>query len=190
MTKKAVQQEDYFHWTLEQYHQLAEANILREEDRIELLNGQIVNISPIGKLHAAAVRRIDKLLEKILGDEFLISTQNPISLAINDTEPQPDLVVLKPRTDFYATQHPGPEDILLLIEVADSTLEKDRSMKMPLYAQAGIVACWLVNLSEQKVEIYTEPSAKGYANIRIYREGDSIESDLLGMVKVDRVLGI
>jgi Uma2 family endonuclease len=189
MTQIAVQQRDFFHWTLEQYHQLAEANILQEEDQTELLNGQIVYISPIGKLHAAAVRRIDKLLQKILGDDALISTQNPISLPINDSEPQPDLVVLKPRADFYASQHPGPEDIYLLIEIADSTLDKDRSQKIPLYAQAGVIECWLVNLSEQNIEVYTAPSPKGYNNIRIHRQGDSIESDFLGKIKVERVLG-
>jgi Uma2 family endonuclease len=123
-----------------------------------------------------------------LGDQVLISTQNPISIALNDSEPQPDLAVLKPRADFYAAHHPNPEDVCMIIEVADSSVEKDRSLKIPLYAQASIPECWLVNLNEQYVEVYTEPAPKGYRNIRICREGEWIESPFLGRVEVDRVL--
>lgn len=188
MTSKAKIGAEIFRWSLDQYHQLAEANVLPEEARTELLNGEIIYMSPIGKLHAACVRRIDKLLQKLLGDRVLISTQNPISIALNDSEPQPDIAVLQPRADFYAAKHPAPEDVHLIIEIADSSVEKDRTLKIPLYAQANIPECWLVNLNEQSVEVYTEPDFKGYRNIRICREGDYIDSIFLGKIEVNKVI--
>lgn len=188
MTKNVAASTEVFHWTIEQYHRLAEANILTDDDKTELLDGQIIYMSPIEKLHAAAVRRLDKLLQKTVGDAFLISTQNPISIFFNDSEPQPDLVLLKPKADFYASNHPAPDDIYLVIEVADSTLDKDRALKIPIYAKAGIQECWLINLIDQNIEVYTEPSPKGYRNMQIRQEGEWIESAVTGRILVDQVL--
>lgn len=98
------------------------------------------------------------------------------------------MVLLKPKADFYASNHPTPDDIYLVVEVADTTLEKDRSLKIPIYAKAGIQECWLVNLIDQNVEVYTEPSPKGYRNMQIRQENEWIESAVTGRVLVDQVL--
>ncbi|MFB2834744.1 Uma2 family endonuclease [Floridanema evergladense] len=160
-------------FTVEQYHQMIEVGILTEDDRVELIRGEIVEMTPIGRRHAAYVARFVQLLIIRLGQRAIIWPQNPIEL--NDTsEPQPDITLLQLRSDFYESGHPRPQDILLLIEVADTTVESDRQIKIPLYAENGITEVWLVDINEQCIEVYREPSPNGYQNIQRFIRGQSL----------------
>ncbi|MDZ8109136.1 MAG: Uma2 family endonuclease [Nostoc sp. DedQUE12a] len=148
-------------FTVEQYQKMIESGILTEDDRVELIRGEIIEMSPIATKHAACVNRLINLLVQLLGKRVIVAAQNPVALNDN-SQPQPDVALLKPRDDFYATAHPQPQDIFLLIEVADSTIEYDREEKIPLYAQANIIEVWLVDINEEIVEVYQQPTAAGY----------------------------
>lgn len=123
-------------FTVDQYHQMAEAGVLTEADRVELIAGELLEMSPIGRRHAACVNRLTRLFTSLLGESAIISVQNPIALSVH-SEPQPDMALLRPRADFYASGHPGPEDVWLVVEVAETSPEYDRQIKMPEYASAG-----------------------------------------------------
>jgi hypothetical protein len=148
-------------YTVQEYLRLGEAGILRADDRVELIEGEIVDMAPIGSRHAGKVERLRRLLERALGDAVLVFTQNPIVLGPRSA-PQPDLALLQPRADFYEAAHPGPADVILLVEVADTTQRYDRQVKLPLYARHGIPEAWLVDLEENAMEVFREPSADGY----------------------------
>ena len=148
-------------FTVGEYYRMAEANILTEEDRVELIAGQIVAMSPIGSRHAACVKRLNLLLGKMVGDSMLLGVQDPIALDAY-SEPEPDLVLLRPRADFYAAAHPAAGDVLLVIEVADTSASYDRAVKVPLYAQAGIPEVWLIDLQERRVEVHAHPQGNAY----------------------------
>ena len=178
---------DIYRWTVEDYHRLVEARILDEDSRVELLNGQIVQMSPIGKLHAACVDRLSDLFRDILGKSVIIRVQNPI-IPDAHSEPEPDLSILKRKANFYADGHPRPEDILLIVEVADTTLEKDRTTKKELYAAVGIAEYWIINLPDRQVEQYLDPFGKDYLLTHAYKAGQAVESALLGKVPVNAVL--
>jgi len=143
-------------FSVAEYHQMVDAGILTENDKIELINGEFITMSPIGSKHASCVKRLNTLLSNQLQDDAIISVQDPIQ-ADEYSEPEPDLAVLKPRADFYADGHPQPSDVLIVIEVSDSTLGFDKEVKLPLYAKAGIPEAWVINLPENTVEIYTTP---------------------------------
>ncbi|AVZ31193.1 Uma2 family endonuclease [Nodularia spumigena CS-584] len=160
-------------FTVQQYHQMLESGILREDDRVELIRGEIIEMSPIGTKHAACVKCLNKLLYSKLGDRVLIAIQDPIILT-NKSEPQPDVALLKPRDDFYETAHPQPQDIFLLIEVADSTVMYDREEKIPLYAEAKIMEVWLIDINAQIVEVYQQPTAAGYQVMQKFTCGQSL----------------
>ncbi|MFM7886041.1 MAG: Uma2 family endonuclease [Pseudanabaena sp.] len=160
-------------FTVQQYHLMHEAGVFTEGDRYELINGEIREMSPIGIKHAVCVARLTKQFERKLGDQSIIWTQNPIRLG-DRSEPQPDLAILKLRDDFYASALPTPEDILLIIEVADSTIAYDRDVKMPLYADNGIPEMWLFDLNQQIIEGYSQPSASGYKRSQRYEQGDTL----------------
>lgn len=150
--------------TASEFTQMCEAGVFREDDRLELIEGEIIEMSPIGKRHAAAVRRLNNLVTRSLGeDEALVDAQNPVVLG-DVSEPQPDLALLRPRSDFYA-EHPGPGDILLLVEVADTSLAYDREVKVPTYARHGVPEVWIADLEGSVVEIYRRPTADGYARV-------------------------
>ena len=158
-------------FTTEQYHLMHEAGVFAEDDRLELINGEITEMSPIGRKHAAYVARSTKVFELKLGDRTIIWSQNPIRL-VDNSEPQPDLAILKLRSDFYEDSLPIPTDILLIIEVADSTLTYDRETKIPLYASAGIPEMWLFDLNRKIIEGYSQPSALGYKQMQRYEQND------------------
>ena len=159
-------------FTTEQYHLMHEAGVFTEGDRLELINGEITEMSPIGRKHAACVNRLVTLFTKKLGDRVIVSVQNPIRLADN-SEPQPDLAILKPRNDFYEDSLPTSLDILLIIEVADSTISYDREVKMPLYSVAGIPEMWLFDLNRKAIERFSQPSALGYKQMQRYEQNDT-----------------
>jgi Uma2 family endonuclease len=157
-------------FTVSEFHSMAEAGILSEDDRVELIEGEIYRMAPIGSRHAACVNRLNHLLQ---GTGAILSPQNP--LVLNDrSEPQPDLALLRWRDDFYATSHPSPGDVLLLIEVADTSVGFDRGVKTPLYAQRGIPELWLVDLTKGFLEVHQHPSLKGYQQVRRYGKGDRL----------------
>lgn len=172
-----------------EYHRMAEAGILTEDDRVELIRGEIVQVSPIGSRHAACVDRFTQnLVPQVIG-RAIVRVQSPIQVS-EDSEPQPDLVLLKLQPDFYATRHPQPDDVLLVVEVADTTAEFDRNVKIPLYGQAGIPESLLVDLGTELIEDYQDPSPHGYRTVRIFRPGESITLSTLPNVTlaVDDIL--
>ena len=148
-------------FTVGEYYRMAEANILTEEDRVELIAGQIVAMSPIGSRHAACVDRLNGLLHRQPGPAFIVRVQSPIALNAY-SEPEPDLVLLRPRADFYAAAHPSAADVLLAVEVADTSAGYDRAVKVPLYAQAGIPEVWLIDLFANRIEVYARPQGEAY----------------------------
>ncbi|MBV9280113.1 MAG: Uma2 family endonuclease [Chloroflexi bacterium] len=172
-------------FTADEYHQMAEAGILLEDDRVELIEGEIVEMSPIGRHHASAVNRLTNLFVPTFADVAIVSVQNPIRLS-DDTEPQPDLTLLRPRSDFYDAGHPGPEDILLVVEVADTSVAYDRGLKIPLYWRSGIAESWLIDLTRGTVTVYGDVGPSGYGTSREVRRGEQ----LAPLAFPDRVLAI
>jgi Uma2 family endonuclease len=176
-------------FTVEQYHQMIVAGIFPEDDRIELIHGEIVEMSPVGRRHAACVKRLNQLFSQILGIQAIVAVQDPIKLG-DRSEPQPDIALLKPRPDFYAAGHPQPEDILLLVEVADTSMATDREVKIPLYASSSILEVWLVDIDQQSVEVYSQPAANIYQEFRILHRGESlIITAFAASITVDDVFG-
>ncbi len=156
-----------------QYHQMLETGILTESDRVELIRGEIVEMAAIGRRHASQVRRLNAFFSAQLGERAIVDVQNPIELS-DRSEPQPDIALLHPREDFYELRHPQPHDVFLIVEVADTTIETDRQIKIPLYAEAQIIEVWLINLNEQCVEVYRHPQANEYTAVRIFHRGESL----------------
>jgi Uma2 family endonuclease len=152
-----------YKFNAQQYHLMAEAGVFSHiyDHCLELIKGEIIQMSPIGRKHAAAVARLDRLLQQLFSSQAIIWTQNSIKLD-DGSEPQPDLALLKFRDDFYIERLPIPEDILLIIEVADSTISYDRDFKMPLYAEFGISEAWLIDVNDKILSKYTNPSPRGY----------------------------
>ena len=187
MTKETEQLIEKYIFTVKDYHLIGETGIIPEGRRVELLNGEIVKMSPIKSPHASTVKVLISILTSRLTEDFILDVQNPVELS-EYSEPEPDLAILKFKADFYSSAHPKPEDVELLIEVADSTLQKDRKVKLPLYAEAGIKEVWIVNLKEQQIEVSTEPHQLGYSNLHTYRKGDQIQHAILGIVVVDDIL--
>ena len=176
--------------TADEYERMGEAGVFHPDDRLELLEGEIYKMSPIGSPHAACVDFLSSFLNRLFSGRFIVRVQNPIRL--NDfSEPQPDIALLRWRDDFYRQAHPTPADVLLIIEVADSTVETDRSYKMPLYAKAGIAEAWLVNLPDEKIELYAEPVGGVYQVKREFKRGEDVQAHgITGLsVNVADVLG-
>ena len=177
-------------FTAEEYHLLGEVGILRREDRVELVDGDIVLMSPIGTRHAACVDRLNVLLHRLFGDRAIVRVQGPVRLNPY-SEPQPDLTVLKPRADFYASAHPKGDDIMLAIEAADTSPRYDREVKGRLYARAAIAEFWLIDLPNERIEVFSQPQADGYASSRLARRGERLSIAALpdAVLSVDEVLG-
>ena len=149
--------------TVDEYHRMGEAGILTDDDRVELIEGELVAMAPIGSEHAAATNALNRLLVLAVGDRGIVSVGNPVRLT-QRSEPQPDFAVLKPR-DGYRTMLPRPEDTVLAVEVANTSLGFDRKVKLPLYARAGIPEVWIVNLAAGEVEVHRSPAAGLYTSV-------------------------
>ena len=177
-------------FTVHEYYKMAQAGILHEDDRVELIEGEIVEMAPIGSRHAACVNRLNSTLSQSLGERAIVGVQNPIRLS-EHSEPQPDLALLRPHPDFYSDAHPGPEDVLLVIEVADTTEDYDRGVKMPLYARSGILEAWLVDLAGGIIEVYRGPTPEGYQEVQRVQRGEGISVQAFPDVALaaDEVLG-
>ena len=170
-------------FTTTEYHKMHEIGVLTEDDRVELLDGEIIAMSPISPKHAGCVNRLINYLSQKVGKTAIVAAQNPIWL--NEySEPQPDISLLKLRTDFYMLSHPTPQDILVAIEVAESTLEGDRQIKFPKYAQAGIPEAWLVDLVNDRIEIHALPNEGIYQEVRIVLRHQKIISHILPQLKL------
>ncbi len=160
-------------FTVEEYEQMGRVGIFAEDDRVELLDGEIVAMSPIGPKHASIVNRLTRLLVQGVGEQALVIVQNPLRL-LPRSEPQPDFIVARSRRDFYAGAHPTAEDVLLVIEVADSTLRKDRLVKVPIYARQGVVEVWLVDVAAREVTVYAQPGDGGYRHVVTARDEEQL----------------
>lgn len=144
--------------TVDAFHRMGETGILGPADRVELIDGEIIDMSPIGALHAAIVAQLARHFARRAGESVFIRCQNPLRLD-DVSEPEPDLVILRPRADFYATAHPGPADALLVIEVADTSLAYDLGVKVPLYARHGIPEVWVIDAATRRTRVFREPVA-------------------------------
>jgi Uma2 family endonuclease len=176
-------------FTVDEYTRMAEAGILGEDDRVELLEGEIVEMTPIGNPHGACVDRLARLLQRRVGDRAIVRVQGSVRLS-ERSMPQPDIALLRPRDDFYATRAPGPADLLLLVEVADTSLETDRGVKVPLYARTGVPEAWLVDLTGEVVEVYRGPGPAGYGRVERLGRGGRVAVGALADVglAVDELL--
>jgi Uma2 family endonuclease len=170
---------------------MGEGGVFGEDDRVELLDGHIYDMSPIGSEHAACVRRLDRLFQREVGSRAIVSIQNPVRLN-EASEPEPDLALLAPREDNYAARHPRPDDVLLVVEVADTSLPFDREVKRSLYAQAGIPELWIVNLEADRIEVYRTPQETEYTAEQHYERDQSTSPQHLSEgvpIAVNDVLG-
>jgi Uma2 family endonuclease len=166
--------------TTDEYHKMAVAGILKSEDRVELLNGQIIYMSPIGSAHAACVEKMGDLLRRLTAGNAMVRTQNPITLS-DISEPEPDIALVALKTDYYTERHPVPGEIFLVVEVADSTLEKDRIAKLPLYAEAAIPEYWIVNLEKRELEAYSLPTGSRYSRKTVYSRNQELLLEPFGV---------
>ncbi|MDB9510405.1 Uma2 family endonuclease [Kamptonema animale CS-326] len=160
-------------FTVQEYHLMIEAGIFANNDRVELIEGEIIEMAAIGTRHATCVRRLIRRFSVIPEEAAILDVQDPIQLT-ERTEPQPDLVLLQPRADYYATAHPMPSEILLLVEVSDSTIDFDRDVKVPNYARSGIREVWLWDLEANCLEVYREPMANGYGLMQRFERGEMV----------------
>lgn len=163
---------------------MAETGVLKPDARVELLEGQIIDMSPIGPFHGGVVGRLARLFNKIAGDRSLVLSQHPLHLD-DHSEPQPDFLLLKPIPGDYTTRHPQPEDVYLLAEVSDSTLDRDCNEKLPVYGRAGIREVWIANLVNLTIEVYREPHFTGYGSKRIVRAGDQVSPQAFPDAAID-----
>jgi Uma2 family endonuclease len=171
-------------FTVDDYHEMARAGVLGEDDRVELVEGEIVDMTPIGSRHAASVNVLTRHFAIGCGTRAIVQPQGPLRLG-SGTELQPDLLVLKPDPDFYRAAPPGPSAVFLLIEVGDTSITYDRTIKLQLYARAGIPEAWLVDLSLGRIELYREPTADGYAVELVRHRGERVASLAFPGIEVD-----
>ena len=170
--------------TTDEYHQMIAASIIHEDARVELILGQIFNMAAKGTRHTVANTELMGELLLLLAKKAKIRCQEPIALP-NNTEPEPDIVIAKLRSDNYVNSHPSPSDIILVIEVANSSLDFDRNTKANLYAAAGIQEYWIVNLIDNRLEIYRQPNSTIYTEIRIISSTDSVALPQFPELKID-----
>ena len=181
-------QKRYFN--VDEYYRMAEVGLLSPDDRVELIEGEIVEMSPIGSTHGGTVKRSSTFLRRELGDAVIVSVQDPIHL--NDfSEPQPDIALLRPREDFYTKSHPTSSEVLIVIEVADTSVNYDRNVKLPLYARAGIPEAWLMVLPKDVIEVHSQPENGKYKKVQRLKRGKTLVSSAIPgfRCKVEDLLG-
>ena len=171
-------------FTVEEYHRMAQSGLLTPDARVELLDGQIIDMMPIGPFHAGATNRLAKIFIKRAEDRWHVTIQAPLHLDKN-SEPVPDLMLVKPAPDDYISRHPRPENVFLLIEVADSTLAYDQGAKLSAYGRVGVQEFWIINLPERTIEVYREPHYVGYASKEVLREGQQAHPQAFPDVVID-----
>ena len=163
-------------FTVDEYFAMTDAGILKREDHVELIEGDIIQMTPIGSRHAACVSRLTRLLAEQAGEDAILRVQSPMLLS-DLSAPEPDFLLALPRPDHYAAEHPRPEDVLLIIEVAHTTLAYDRGTKLALYAAAKVPEVWIVDVDGHAVEVYKRPEGMHY--LSGYRAGptDTLRSE-------------
>lgn len=171
-------------FSVKEYYRMAETGVLQPDVRVELLDGKIIDMSPIGSSHAGMVKRLIRIFTKLANGRWAVSAQDPLRLD-DHSEPQPDFMVLKPSADDYTSRHPDPEDVLLLVEVADASLDYDREEKLPAYGRAGVSEVWIINLRDQTIEVYREPNFTGYGSKTILRVSDEVFLQAFPDIAVD-----
>jgi Uma2 family endonuclease len=173
-------------FTVREYHRMVKAGILREDDRVELVNGEILLMAPIGSRHMACVNNFTERFVLGLAGRAIVSVQNSVRLS-SGSEPQPDLALLRPRRDRYEYAVPGPEDVFLLVEVSDTTRTYDRETKLPLYAEAGIPEVWVADLPTRSILIARDPSEEAYRHVETVARSGTVSpaafSDLVVQVR-------
>ncbi len=160
-------------FTVAEFMRMAEVELWDEDSRMELIWGEIFEMSPIYIAHTSTVKRLISLLTMKLGERIILGVQDPVQLS-DESLPQPDIAVLQPQDEFYSRQNPGPDDILLLIEVADSSIRYDQRVKSKLYGAAGIADYWIINLPARQIEVYREPRPNGYRTVTHYALGETL----------------
>jgi len=170
--------------TVDDFHRMGEAGIFSENDRIELIEGELIDRTPIGNRPATVVRKLIHLLRSIDARQAVLDVQNPIVLGL-DSEPEPDLVLLRPRADFYAESMPRAADVLLLIEVSDTTGTYDRQIKLPLYARHRIPEVWIIDVNAGSLERYTEPTERGYGACETFDRQQRVAPSLLPEIQLE-----
>jgi Uma2 family endonuclease len=168
--------------TVDEYHRMGEAGILTDDDRVELIEGELVAMAPIGTEHIASTNALTHLLVMAVGGRGIVSVGNPVRLN-RHSEPQPDFSVLKPRDDYRKTM-PRPEDTMLAVEVANTSLEYDRKVKLALYARAGIPEVWIVNLAANEVEVYRSPAGDNYTSVTRAGRSDNLTIEALSGILI------
>ena len=160
-------------FTVDEYRRMGEAGILGEDDRVELLDGEIVQITPIGSRHAACVDRVVDCFRTLPADRAIIRVQSPIRLS-DRSAPEPDVTLLRRRADFYDDRLPGPEDVLLIVEVAETSVDYDRDRKLPLYARAGVAEVWLLDIPARQIHACLDARSGTYRSVRRYKAGEEL----------------
>lgn len=171
-------------FTVDEYLHMVEAGILTEDERVELLDGEIVEMTPVGHRHTARVAALNRVLLLGVGSRAVVWPQGPIRLS-ERSQPEPDLILLRPRPVSYGDAVPEPQDVLLLIEVADNSLARDRELKRRLYAAAGIPEYWIVNVQDREIEVHTSPSGTSYASVRRCQPGEILSPQAFPDLRVD-----
>jgi Uma2 family endonuclease len=174
-------------FTIDDCYKMVEAGILRRDERVELIRGEIIKMSPIGTRHSAAVDRANRAFVQLTGDDAIVRVQ---STTVLDPfcAPEPDLALLRPRDDFYAHKHPAGPDIFLIVEVADSSLEYDTTVKAEIYAILGVLEYWIADLRNDRLLVHTDPSGDAYRTIREFHRGDTIAPYLLPDCKISAAM--
>jgi Uma2 family endonuclease len=183
----AVMHEDriaYHRITVDQYYRMAEVGLLAPDERVELIDGVIIDMAPIGSRHAGTVRQLGEVLATALGTRAILSAQSPIRFGAA-SEPQPDLAVLRRRQDYYKAAHPSAEDTLLIVEVSDTSARYDLQVKVPLYARHRIPEVWVVDLTEELLYVYRRPTAGAFAEESSFAEPGVLALAALPHVEVD-----
>jgi Uma2 family endonuclease len=177
--------------TIHEFGRMVDAGVFGADNRVELIEGHIVDMSPIGSPHQACVDRLTTAFAPLASADLAILRIRGAFVASDISQPQPDLALIRPRDDYYAGAHPGPQDLFLVVEVADSSLRYDRWTKLPLYARAGVAEAWLVDLQHEEIEVATGPSEEGYRrSIRVDRGGTVAPTAFPDLaLPVDRILG-
>jgi Uma2 family endonuclease len=165
-------------FTVDDYHRMGQSGILSEDDRVELVDGEVVTMSAIGPRHSSCIDRTNRIFVMRLGDRAIVRIQSSLRLD-RYNEPEPDVMLLRPRDDFYAPRLPGPSDTLLVMEVSDSSIDYDREVKAPLYAASNVPEYWIANLDARQIECYSEPEGGAYRTIRRFGAHESVAPALL-----------
>jgi Uma2 family endonuclease len=169
--------------TIDLYQQMGEKGLLTPEDRVQLIEGEILEMPPIGTRHGSVAGRLNKWLSRAVGDEAIVRLDNPLSLG-KHSQPQPDLMLLKPRADDYVTSHPGPEDVLLAVEVSDSTLEFDLGRKWALYARFAVAEYWVIDVNSRYVQVHSDPANGEFRSTAEYGLQDAVSPRAFPRIRI------